>query len=251
MPRTNPPPSPPRESREAPEPARRRLQLSILLLDLASGAEPATDPEEASRETGATRKRRLRRRPRTPSNVTVGEILDRTTHSGFGFVIAFLALAAIPFPGVSFPFGIAVALGGLQIVAGRDRPWLPSRVRRHAVSMKTIGWLGRKVVAWTRGLEKLIRPRLPFLARGPLWTAIGAGVVVQGIGLALPLPIPGTNWIFIVPILLYAIGLLEGDGLLLLAAHAVTAVELLLGILFWRPIYGAVAKVFAWIGSAF
>jgi hypothetical protein len=231
--------------------APRRLRLSILLLDIASGAEPADQNPDAGTGagSGAGETPPAGKAPRTPSNVTVGEILDRTTHSGFGFLIAFLALAAIPFPGVSFPFGIAIAFGGLQIIAGRDRPWLPVRIRRHAVSMKTVSWIGLNVARWTSRIEKAIRPRMGFVARGPLWVVLGAGLLIQGIGLALPLPIPGSNWVFVLPILVYAIGLLEGDGLLLLVAHAATATEVALGVVFWRPIVESVTKVFGWIAS--
>ncbi len=219
-------------------PPPRRLRLSAILLDLAEDAEPAADGSDPSRP---------RRSPR--SNVTVGEILERTTHSGYGFLIAFLALASIPFPGVSFPFGLAIGFGGAQMLAGRDRPWLPKRILNHAISMRSIAWLGQRVVKWTRGLEKLVKPRLMALAHRPFLSLLGAGLVIQGVGLALPIPIPGSNWIFIVPILIYAVGLLEGDGVLLLLGHALTSGEIVLGALYWRGIVAALERAFAWIGS--
>jgi hypothetical protein len=66
------------------------------------------------------------------------------------------------------------------------------------------------------GLERLIRPRFTFMIAGPFWTACGIGMLVQGLALSLPLPIPGSNWVFIIPIILYGIGLLESDGLLIM-----------------------------------
>ena len=72
----------------------------------------------------------------------------------------------------------------------------------------------------------------------------GVAIMLQGLGLALPLPIPGTNWIFIIPVILYAIGLLEDDGLLTMICHALTAVQLALAVWAWDAVCAAVAGVF-------
>jgi hypothetical protein len=166
------------------------------------------------------------------SNITIGEIIDRTTHAGFAFLAALLALVSIPFVGLSTPFGLAIGFGAGQMIAGRSRPWLPKRVRANRVSAKTLRWVSQKVSRWTSGLERLVRPRWTFLARGPFYSLIGVGILIQGIGLALPIPLPGSNLVFVVPILVYSIGLLEDDGWLILAGHAITAAELVLGVFF-------------------
>jgi hypothetical protein len=189
--------------------------------------------------------------PRAPSDISLGEIIDRTAHAGFGFIAALLALIAIPFVGSSLLFGLAIAFIGAQMMAGLNRPWLPRRVRQHLVALSTLDWLGRRLAAWTAGLERWVRPRWTVLARGPFWFAVGAGIVLQGLGLALPLPIPGSNWPFIFVILIYGIGLLEDDGLLVLAGHACTAAGLVLAIVFRYAIAAAMGHSISWVRGLF
>ncbi|HMQ15708.1 MAG TPA: exopolysaccharide biosynthesis protein [Phycisphaerae bacterium] len=170
--------------------------------------------------------------------VTIGELVDHAAQAGFGFVIALLALVSIPLPGFSLPFGLAIAVGAVQMIAGRRRVWLPARVRRFPLSQRTLGWIERRVCRWSRGLERLVRPRLAFLVNGPGWMTCGGGVLVLAIGLALPLPIPLSNLVFIVPLLVYAVGLLENDGLLVMLAHGTVVVLAGLGAWFARELLG-------------
>jgi len=218
---------PPRSSQRTPQ-----LQLSAILSQLRRVAE-ANAPV---RSTGAG----------APVTVTVGEIADRTGQAGFGVINALLALVAIPFMGVSTPFGLTIALVALQMIVGLHRPWLPQRIRRHAVSVKTLEWLGTRLARWTGGLERIVRPRLPLLTRGPFWTLCGVAILVQGLGLALPLPIPASNWFFIVPIVLYSIGLLESDGLLIVVCHVLTATQAALVIVFWEVVAAGLHATFQW-----
>src|SRR5262249_15345466 len=128
------------------------------------------------------------------AGVTVGELVDKAAEAGFGFSIGVLALIAIPFFGLSTPFGIAIALLGAQLAVGKQRPWLPASARRRQLSMtmldrvlslftKRLHWLERMT---RRRYESIISPRLT-----------GLGITLLGLGLALPLPIPGSNMIFI------------------------------------------------------
>lgn len=245
--------------------APRGLRLSTILIELGARAEPAPPGEqpaptsleelEASLPQNISRRRRrkLRRQLRKSirSNLTLGEVIDRTAHAGFGFLAAFLALVSLPFVGLSTPFGLAVALLGAQMVAGRNQPWLPKRIRKYVLTMNALDWLSQHVARWTRGVERLIRPRYVFLLRRPLWTLIGLGIVIQGIGLALPIPIPGSNWLFAIPITLYAIGLLENDGLLVALAHILTAIQVVLAVLFSDVVVESIARVAHWIGAIF
>lgn len=193
----------------------RRLRLPELLLELGALEEPAPDLADRARQT-----------------ITVGQIVDKAQDAGFGFLLAVLGLLAIPFFGLSTPFGLAVALCGVQMLVGRHRPWLPRRARARALKMSMLDRVVRMLGQRTRWLSRITRPRFELVMRGPLWSFAGLGVVLQGLGLALPLPIPGSNLIFIVPILIYAIGLLERDGVLVAVGHLATLVNLALVVAF-------------------
>ena len=199
--------------------------------------------------------RKARRRNRRPvatveagECLTIGEILDTTAHAGFGFVAAFLALVAIPFVGVSTPFGLAIAFVGAQIAYGRSRPWLPARLRRRPISLHTLDTITRWLTRMTRWMTHLVRARLPAMTSRAGFTLIGIGLVIQGIGLALPVPLPGSNMIFLVPILIYAIGVLDDDGLLIAIAHGTTIINIGCIVLLWRGVEMAIAHGLGWLG---
>jgi P-type Ca2+ transporter type 2C len=70
------------------------------------------------------------------------------------------------------------------------------------------------------------------------------GVAVQGVALALP--VPGADWIFVAPLVLYGIGLLEADGLLIAVCHALTLTEVVLAVVLSEVIVRGFADVFGW-----
>lgn len=215
------------------------LRLSAILAGLAADAEIVDPAGEAHASQGSPTTLESRPPRKVRTSLTIGDIVDRTRKSGFGFLTGFLALIAVPFVGLSTPFGLVIAVGAIQMIFGMSRPWLPAWVRRHAVSLATLNWLSHRLSRWTAGLERAIRPRFEILTAGPFWSLCGFCILLQAVGLALPLPIPGTNWPFIIVIVLYAIGLLERDGLLVMICHALTAVEIVLAFRFWHLIVQA------------
>lgn len=243
--------------------APRQLRLSALLAALREDAcrrrdEQAAakaDAERAAREAEAQARRALPAAAATiapgdpvvidsADGLTIGEMLDATAAAGFGFVVALLGLTAIPFVGLSTPFGAAIAFIGAQMLIGRVRPWLPERVRRVRLSVPAIDRIGRWLSKATHWMTHLVRARLARLCNGGGLSLAGLGLFVQGLGLALPLPIPGSNLIFLIPILVYAIGLLEDDGLLVLIAHVATLVHLTLAVVAWQLIAAAIGRLF-------
>src|SRR5688500_13146414 len=110
--------------------APRRLRLDELMRQL--GAREAVAGDDAPR----------------PEGITVGELVDKAAEAGFGFLVGILTLIAIPFVGLSTPFGLAIALVGGQMMIGRSRPWLPQRFRRRTLRMtmldRVLGLLTRR-----------------------------------------------------------------------------------------------------------
>jgi hypothetical protein len=134
-------------------------------------------------------------------------------------VFALLSLIAIPFFGLSTPFGLAMALGGAQLLLGRRRPWLPRSARERALPLSSLDRVATMLEKRTRFLEKVTRRRWEWMLFGPARNLVGLGVTLLGLGLALPLPIPGSNWIFLLPLFIYGVGLLERDGGWILLGH--------------------------------
>jgi hypothetical protein len=177
--------------------------------------------------------------------VTLGDVVDRTAHAGFGFLLALLTVVAIPLVGLATPFGVAVALLGAQMVAGKPRPWLPDFLRRRRVPPAVLRWLADRGARLAARLERMVKPRLTALARSRL---VGVGIVIQGVGLALPLLVPGSNWIFMGPILVYGLALLADDGAWILVAHLCHLAQAVLAVLFFAVLRAGVERAVAWFG---
>jgi hypothetical protein len=149
--------------------------------------------------------------------VTVGEVMDRVEERGFGLLLILLALPMlIPMPpGTSGPVGILYALLGLQMTVGRAHPWLPHRVRVYKLSPRVLGTLQNRGVAFMERMERLSRPRWGFM-ENPISLRI-IGLLVIFIGIVMFLPLPFMNSLPAIGIVLIGIGLLNRDGILLLA----------------------------------
>lgn len=164
----------------------------------------------------------------TERSVTLREILGRLHHRAYLMFVMLLCLpfvAPVSVPGMSTPFGAVIALIALSLMAGRA-PWLPARLLDRPLPA---GFFGR-VIALARGLvrwlEKAMRLRLPGLFRPPALPRLHAAVMFLGACLlALPLPIPLTNTFPAWAIFLTAAGLLERDGVCVLAGYAMLLVS--------------------------
>ncbi len=220
----------------APDPAarpHRRLRLEELLAKLG-----ALDDEALAAASHPDRAK---------THVALGDIVDHSGEAGFGLVVALLALIAIPFFGLSTPFGLAIMLCGVQMAVGKHRPWLPGVLRRRQLSLAMLDRVAGMLARRTAWLGRITRRRGEHGLVGPGWMAIGLGLTLLGLGLALPLPIPGSNMIFLIPILIYAIGILERDVLLVLVAHVATIANVIVLVLFGRLVVEALLRGWAWL----
>src|SRR5262249_60617406 len=130
-----------------------------------------------------------------PVSVAVGGLVDKAGEGCLGFLVGVLSLIAIPFVGLSTPFGLVIALLGAQLMIGLHHPWLPARARRRTLSMTMLDRVLGLLVRRTRWLTRMSRRRWEPLIQPRL---IGLGVVLLALGLALPLPYPGSTLCFLV-----------------------------------------------------
>ncbi len=228
--------------------APRRLRLEELLLELEShhhrtkaAQQPADADADTDTDAGAATTDDAAQRD---DAFTVGELVELAAEGGFGFLIGILALIAIPFFGLSTPFGLAIALVGAQMMIGRRTPWLPARARRRALGLDKLERIRQMLERRTRWLARSTRRRWEPLIRTRL---VGLGVVLLALALALPLPIPGSNLIFLVPILVYAIGLLERDGMWIAVGHLFALIDVALLVAFSATVIRVLEGIWNWI----
>jgi hypothetical protein len=175
----------------------------------------------------------------TTQSVTLAELLAETSEQSFGLVMALLALPfLLPMPpGVSTISGSGCILLGLQMLAGWKAPWLPKRIAQMKLPQAFMEKLLKLVQSITKLLEKFVRPRMPWLVNNPSIWRIN-GLCICWLAILLMLPIPLTNPIPTVGILLFVFAMLEADGLLMCVSYGmtlvITAAVFGVGYLLWR-----------------
>ncbi|AAW76231.1 MULTISPECIES: exopolysaccharide biosynthesis protein [Xanthomonas] len=164
---------------------------------------------------------------RDPDQVLrVRQILADLQQSAFG-VFLFLAIlpSFIPIPGVAGGIsGPLTILIGLQMMCCLRKPWVTrfigERGPRRRTSQRFVSTFGPTM----QRLDRLLKPRLHgMLDRMP--AQVFTGLLLVLIGSLLTLPIPFTNYLFGLILLLFALALLERDGALMLAGWAAALIS--------------------------
>lgn len=148
--------------------------------------------------------------------VKLGALLDRTEGRGYYLLLVLISLpfvTPIPLPGFSIPFGIAIALIGLRLTVGH-KTWLPRYVLEWEISPGLLAKVIRGMGRTLKVVEVVLRPRLAFMQD---WIAFRrmAGVIIMicGLLMVLPLPLPFSNSLPAWTVLFLSIGAIERDGL--------------------------------------
>lgn len=155
--------------------------------------------------------------------LTLGTLIDHLEGRVYTLLLVLLSLPfcqPVIIPGLSTPFGGVIALLGLRF-ALRQKPWLPKRALRMKLSAKFLPSVMRGGAKILRFFEKFLHPRMVKLFDSPLTHLFaGLAIMISGILLALPLPIPGTNIVPAIAIILTAAAFSERDGYCLVVAAA-------------------------------
>jgi len=183
-------------------------------------------------------------------SVRLREVLEVTHGRGFNLLLLLLAFpfcTPIPLPGVSTPFGLVIALIGLRLALGQN-PWLPARLLDKELPSRFFPRLLAATRRLVRLLEYFLKPRLIQPMR---WRLVrqGMGLVIfcSGLLLLLPLPIPFSNFLPAMTIVLLAAAMLEDDGGVALAGGAV----FMLTLAFFSLIFLGGAEVVDWLEERF
>lgn len=184
--------------------------------------------------------------------VTLREVIHVLGGRAYTLLMLLLALpfvTPIPIPGLSTPFGLAIALIALRLSLGQ-RPLLPIKLQRRELPAGFFGKLFSVAEKVLRFLEKFLRPRLTWLTDTALLRQLHAVLVlVAALALLLPLPIPFTNTFPAWTILLIAAGLLERDGGFVLAGYLVFIAGVLYFIFLGDTMVRLTHEVMEWFKS--
>lgn len=174
--------------------------------------------------------------------ITFGELLEICGPQGHGFLALFLVLPflqPIPLPGLSSAIGLLLALIGV-FVALRRPPWVPRRVAQVKVAPEHLLRICHTAERLLGAIEHVVRPRVAWLF-SHRWFRLTNGFVwiVHALVFSLPLPIPFSNSLPAIVILLMALGILEEDfGVIVVAYIGAIANVLFFGGLIALPTLG-------------
>lgn len=177
-------------------------------------------PKKLSEEIGALHARFAE------GPLTLGEVVTVLQGRAWTLVLVLLALpfiTPIPLPFLSTPFGLAIGLIALRLALGQ-KPWLPASLMAKPLPPGFFGKVLKFSAGVLRFLEKLLRPRLSWLAESPVMVRVHAlAMMTAAAVLLLPLPVPFTNAFPAWLIVFIAGGLLERDGLAILGGYTIGA----------------------------
>jgi hypothetical protein len=147
---------------------------------------------------------------------SMGWIMAQLHERAFGLFLLVLALpCCIPFLyGVPQIVALPLMFISAQMLMGRQTPWLPQKLAARSVSKDALGDLARRAGPWLRRIEAVSRPRLARLTQPPLDQLVGLALVLFSASILVPLP--GTNTVPGIAVVIVAMGLLQRDGVLVI-----------------------------------
>ncbi|GAB5509868.1 MAG: hypothetical protein Rhims3KO_12690 [Hyphomicrobiales bacterium] len=147
----------------------------------------------------------------------LGAMAEALKERAFGLLLLALALpCCLPFVYL-IPQIVALPMMVLtgQMASGRHVPWLPEKLKKRdfdIAAMRSIVARGKRWFGWA---EYIARPRLLALSGPRASRIIGTLLVVPCASVLVPLPL--TNSVPSVGLAIVSIGLIERDGLMILA----------------------------------
>jgi hypothetical protein len=172
-------------------------------------------------------------------DITLHEVLKLLGARAFGLAILIFSLPnSLPIPsppGFSAVTGLPIVIFSFQMLIGRKSLWLPKRIRKVHFSRAKLAAFLSKGLPYIRKIERLLHPRLSFME-----SKVGEhllGLVVLLLATVLTLPLIFGNFLPGLSISVIALGMLERDGLLMLAGviGGIISIALIFGL------YGAFA----------
>lgn len=163
--------------------------------------------------------------------LTLHEIRDRMDERAYGLLILLLSIPCLMpgLYGVPQVVGVIIILVAAQLLVGREEPWLPRwmlELRARGSWLKAMADFAESKLSW---IDRLSRPRLTRFADGPGEKLAAVFMILATLTIVLPM----TNTIPSIALALLSVGLIQRDGLFVIAGATVATA--------WLTLLGALA----------
>jgi hypothetical protein len=172
--------------------------------------------------------------------VTIGWIIAQLGERSFGLFLLILAAIGVA-PGLSAFVGVLLLIPAVQMILGRSYPTIPRFLAERQVPVAKLRSGIAKTTPLLRWLEKLIRPRWP---TGIKTTKHIVGVIMLLLSISMIGPVPFSQVIPALTMMLMALAYLEEDGLVLAIATVIAIASLIItAITLWGAIIAGEAVI--------
>jgi hypothetical protein len=152
----------------------------------------------------------------------VGWLMEQLGERSFGLTLFLLALLAFV-PGAATVSGVLIAWPAVQMILGHDVALLPRFVARREIRVDRLARAIRFAAPKLEWVERLIRPRWPMHFQS---TKRITGLVMLLLGLTMISPVPLSQLLPALVVMLLALAYLERDGMCLMIALVAALVSI-------------------------
>ena len=178
---------------------------------------------------------------------SLGSLIDLFDEKSFALLfVLLLGVPALPLPtgGATHVFEIIAMLGSVQLMFGRQHPWLPRRWLKLELAGPRQQKFLRGLMKMIRRLERISRPRARFLFGHRVSNAVfGALVLAGSIGAFLAPPFSGLDTLPALGVVLLSLGVLLEDLLVVIAGVVVGVAGVILEIVLGSAAVNAVGNL--------
>ena len=176
--------------------------------------------------------------------LTVSDIVSVLRDRAFAILVVLLGLPnCLPMPPpIPLVCGLLLALVAIQIVAGRHSPWLPAVLLRRSIPQDAVERAVGRALPVLEKLERWSKPRLEFLDSPLSLRLIGFLLFSLALGLLVAAPVIGQIPLGIA-VCLIGLGLVERDGVLVIAGLVFGALGLTVNFGFAYAIFSVIENL--------
>lgn len=160
------------------------------------------------------------------SHVSIGEMMDAIGRRTFGPVVLLVGLILVTplsgVPGIPTLMGLLTLLTLGQVLLGRKRFWLPDWLVKRKVSHRKLLQGLKLLRPPARRIDRLIRPRLTVLVKGPGLYMMALGCMVIALVMPATEIVPFSSSIAGVALVFFGLTMISKDGLLALFAWGIS-----------------------------
>lgn len=162
----------------------------------------------------------------------IAELMEDFHENGLLLAMIFFALpVAIPLPyppGFTTIMGIPLMILSVQMLMGSKKVRLPEKINNYELKNSTLKSISDKIVPIIESIEKYMKPRFNFARSVYCEQFVGFVCLIAATAVAIPLFM--TNAIPALGITVMALGLMNRDGLIIIAGFIISVIGIIVAI---------------------